>query len=80
MKRDSSQRVGRRVRATAAAVALAALALGLAYVLGHAPVAKAGARTVNLTTGARRHGFDLSSRQAVPPCPCGQFKLNRKPA
>ena len=43
MKRDSSQRVGRRMRATAAAVALAALALGLTYVLGHTPVAKAGA-------------------------------------
>ena len=43
MKRDSSQRVGRRMRATAAAVALVALALGLTYVLDHAPVAKAGA-------------------------------------
>jgi hypothetical protein len=31
------------MRATAAAVALAALALGLTYVLGHAPVAQAGA-------------------------------------
>ena len=43
MKRHRSQSVTRRIRATAAAVALAALAWGLTYALGDAPVARAGA-------------------------------------
>src|SRR5215211_2826877 len=43
MKRDSSESNGRRIRATAAAVALGLLSLGLTYALGPARVAQAGA-------------------------------------
>src|SRR5215208_953269 len=43
MKRDSTQSVARRMRATAAAVALGLLSLGLAHALGDAPAARAGA-------------------------------------
>src|SRR3712207_632383 len=43
MKRDSSESNGRRMRATAAAVALGLLSLGLTYALGPARVAQAGA-------------------------------------
>ena len=42
MKRDSSESNGRRMRATAAAVALGLLSLGLTYALGPARVAQAG--------------------------------------
>jgi cytochrome c peroxidase len=41
MKRQSSEGNGRRLRATAAALALGLLSLGLAYGLGRAPVAEA---------------------------------------
>jgi cytochrome c peroxidase len=43
MKRYSSQSTGRRLRATAVVFALSALALGLAYGLGPAPVSATGA-------------------------------------
>ena len=43
MKRDSSKSNGRRMRATAAALVLGLLSLGLTYALGPAQVAQAGA-------------------------------------
>ncbi|HEY0171453.1 MAG TPA: hypothetical protein VGB98_10555 [Pyrinomonadaceae bacterium] len=43
MKRHSSESNARRIRATAAAVALGLLSLGLTYVLGDAPVSATGA-------------------------------------
>lgn len=43
MKRHSSESNGRRIRATAAAVALGLLSLGLTYILGAAPVSATGA-------------------------------------
>lgn len=45
MKRHSSESNGRRIRATAAAVALGLVSLGLTYVLGAAPVSATGAES-----------------------------------
>ena len=46
MKRDGSQSNSRRIRATAAAVALGLLSLGLTYGLGAAPASAVGADTI----------------------------------